>query len=361
MTANGQVDPRLVGITGQDYVDTLAAIQAEPCGNGHRIQWSARDLVATEFPPIRWAVDGVLADGLNLLAGSPKVGKSWLALGIGIAVAAGGRALGTIPVEQGDALYLALEDPPRRLKRRLELILGDETAPAGLDLWTECPRLPEGADEIRRWLDAHPSARYLAVDVFAKFRPVSDQKAGAYENDYLATLALKQIADEYGVCVAIVHHTRKQSADDWTDSISGTNGLAGGADGLLVLRRQRGAAAAELLVTGRDVEESTRALSFAPDLGAWTLLDGPAEDYTLGETRRAVLHLLRDQGALAPKAVAEHLALDHALIRQTLRRMVDDEQLDTDGSGLYFLPLSPVTAVTEVTPASDTSDGSDSA
>ncbi len=320
----------------------LALAHAEalsPNGDSHRTAWSARDLLATEFPAIKWAVDGVLADGLNVFAGSPKVGKSWLALGLAVAVASGGRALGKIEVEQGDVLVLALEDPPRRLKRRLQLMLAGEPAPAGLDLWTECSRLPDGADEIRRWLDNHPSARYVAVDVFAKFRAPSDPRASAYEGDYLSTLALKQIADEYGICLVILHHTRKQSSDDWLDTISGTQGLAGGADGLVVLRRQRGAAAAELLTTGRDVEEATRALSFAPDLGAWTLLDGPAEDYTLGPTRRSILQLLRvgPTFGMTPKAIAEKLEIDHELIKKTCQRMVDDDQLDTDGAGHYFV------------------------
>ncbi|MGZ6979304.1 MAG: AAA family ATPase, partial [Acidimicrobiia bacterium] len=233
------------------------AVATAPSPNGHRTEWSARDLLAAEFPPIKWAVDGVLADGLNLIAGSPKVGKSWLALGLAVAVASGGRALGKIPVEQGDALYLALEDPPRRLKRRLEIILAGDRAPAALDLWTDCSRLPDGADELRRWLDVHPEVRLIGIDVWAKLRPRSDPNAGGYESDYLSTYALKAIADEYGVCVIVVHHTRKQASDDWLDTISGTQGLAGGCDGLLVLRRQRGAAAAELLVTGRDVEEAT--------------------------------------------------------------------------------------------------------
>ncbi|MGZ6969310.1 MAG: AAA family ATPase [Acidimicrobiia bacterium] len=115
-------------------IDVDGNTLAVPSTNGHRTEWSARDLLAADFPPIKWAVDGVLADGLNLVAGSPKVGKSWLALGLAIAVASGGRALGKIPVERGDALYLALEDPPRRLKRRLEIILAGSPAPLALDL-----------------------------------------------------------------------------------------------------------------------------------------------------------------------------------------------------------------------------------
>ncbi len=336
------------------YHDELVARRAiSP--NGRRIAWSASELMATEFPAIKWAVDGVLAEGLNLLAGSPKVGKSWLTLGIAVAVGSGGRAIGKVEVERGEVLYLALEDPPRRLKRRLELMLGDEPAPAGLDFWTACSRLPDGADEIRRWLDQHPAARLVVVDVFAKLKAPSDARTGAYEADYASTLELKRIADEYGVCVVMVHHTRKATADDWTDSISGTNGLAGGADGLLVLRRQRGAAAAELLVTGRDVEESTHALSFAPDLGAWSLLDGPAEDYTLGETRRAVLHLLREQEGLTPKAIAEKLELDHQLVKKTVQRMLSDEQLDTDGAGHYF----PLSLQSPLSPERDTGDARD--
>lgn len=304
-----------------------------------RTRWNAVDLMAEDFPEPRWAVPGILAEGLNLLCGPPKVGKSWAALGLAAAIASGGRALGTIPVDPGPVLYLALEDQPRRLQCRLRTVFGEKPPPEGLDIWTECERLPEGGDTMRDWLDQQSTARLLAVDVFARVRPPADAKSSTYEADYLAMAALKRIADDYGVCLLVVHHVRKATAEDFLDAVSGTNGLAGAADGILVLRRSRGSADGELHITGRDVQEDKRALSWEADLGAWKLLDGPAEDYALHDTRRTVLQLLREQDGLTPKAIADTLALDYELVKKTVQRMVTDQQLDTDGAGHYFPPV----------------------
>ncbi len=108
---------------------------------------------------------------MNLLAGPPKVGKSWLSLGLALAVAAGDDALGSIEVEAGPVLYLALEDTPRRLQSRMRKLLDHHPAPAALTLATTCPPLPEGgAAAIAGWLARNPAARMVVVDVFAKVR-----------------------------------------------------------------------------------------------------------------------------------------------------------------------------------------------
>lgn len=317
-----------------------------------RTSWNAADLLAARFPEPRWAVDGVIAEGCTILAGAPKLGKSWLVLGTAVAVATGGRALGRIPVEQGDALYLALEDTPRRLQSRLRLVLGaNGPVPHRLDIGTEWPTLDEGGEErIRAWLDAHTDARLVAVDVLARIRPRTSVRADRYDADYHSVVALKQIADDYSVALVAVHHTRKGASDDWIDGVSGTLGLVGAADSTVVLTRSRGAAGAVLKVTGRDVEEAEHALDFDPATATWKLLDGPASDYELSEQRRVILATVRDAAGIGPKAIAEQTGLDYDLVRQTVRRMVDAEQIDTDGNGHYFPVCTPVTPVTPVTP-----------
>ncbi|MEJ7703487.1 MAG: AAA family ATPase [Geodermatophilaceae bacterium] len=109
-----------------------------------RTSWTAAELMACDFPEPRWAVPGIIAEGLTLLAGAPKVGKSWLALGLGIAVATGGKALGALDVTAGDVLYLALEDPPRRLQERLAKVLAHSPAPSRLTLSIACEPIPAG-------------------------------------------------------------------------------------------------------------------------------------------------------------------------------------------------------------------------
>lgn len=303
--------------------------------------WTADELMGHDFPPIRWAVPGILAEGLNLICGAPKLGKSWFAFNIAVAVALGGRALGKVQVEQGDVLYLAMEDPARRLDSRLEIVLEGASPPSDLHLATEWPMLHDGGIALLdRWLDAHPDCRLVVVDVFAKVRGRTTEKEDRYTADYAQMSYLKELADRHQIAVLVVHHVRKAAAEDFVDTVSGTNGLAGAADTILVLARSRGTADAKLHVTGRDVEEAEHALKL--DAGRWTLLDGPATDYDLGDTRRRILSLVRDAGPKTPKQLAVDLDLDHNLAKQTCRRMADDGQLMGE-RGVYSMPVTSVT------------------
>lgn len=315
-----------------------------------RTYWSAADLMAARFPEPRWAVPGLVPEGLSLLVGSPKVGKSWAALSLALAVAAGGRAFGTVPVDAGQVLILCLEDPPRRLQERLGLLLADDGPPAGLDLATSWPTLADGAaGQLDRWASDHADARLVVIDVLAKLRSPS-KSDDRYQADYAVASEIKQVADAHGLAVVALHHTRKAAAEDFLDSVSGSHGLIGAADGLLHLHRQRGAADAVLSVTGRDVIEAEHPLEFDLTAGGWRLLDGPATDYSLGDTRRRILHLVRDRGPMTPKPIADALDADAALIRQTCKRMADVGQLDVTETGHYLDPSMPVTPVTAVTP-----------
>ena len=164
-----------------------------------------------DFPDPRWAVPGIICEGVTLLCGPPKVGKSWMSLGLGLSVAAGAMAFDSIPVDGGPVLYLALEDTPRRLKTRIGKILGGQPAPTGLTLATACPPLPQGGDEaIAFWLDRHRDARMVIIDVFAKLRGASAPGASAYDADYAAVGRVKKVADAYCVAIVCVHHVRKQ-------------------------------------------------------------------------------------------------------------------------------------------------------
>ncbi len=321
----------------------MTAAEQEP----PRTAWTATEIMSMNFPEPKWAIPGLVAEGVTLLAGAPKIGKSWLALNVSTAVAAGGKALGRIDVLAGDVLYLALEDNPRRLQSRLSKVLGKDPVPARLTFAVYCEALPAGgADRIAAWLNAHPKARLVVVDVFARVRGMAPNNLSSYDADYLAMGALKRLADKYGVAILVVHHTRKAASEDFLDAVSGTNGLAGSADAVAVLRRNRGKADAELHVTGRDVEEAEYALDFDPRFGTWHLLDGPASDYSLGETRRQILEHLRTVTAATPRQISEALDLNYETTKKTCRRMSDDDQLDTDGQGLYF-PLSTVPPVPE--------------
>lgn len=331
--------------------------QAPPGPGRLRTSWAADELMAEEFPEPRWAVPGLLSEGVNLLAGPPKVGKSWLSLGLALAVASGGKALDAIDVTAGPVLYLALEDTPRRLQARIRRMLGPrQTAPHGLTLATACPPLPDGGGQaIASWLNRTPQARMVVIDVFAKMRGRSPVGMSAYDADYSAIGHAKALADTHGVALVLVHHVRKAGSDDFLTEVSGTNGLAGAADATLVLKRPRGQADAMLHVTGRDVDESEYALRFIPASGAWCLLDGPPSDYTLGDTRATILRHLRQHPGIGPAAIAEGTGLARETAKKTCQRMAADGQLAADAAGRYRVPGTP--GPTEsVPPVSDVPD-----
>jgi Bifunctional DNA primase/polymerase, N-terminal/AAA domain/Primase C terminal 1 (PriCT-1) len=253
--------------------------------SSRRTSWTATDLLSADLPEPRYAIDGLFPEGLAFMAGAPKLGKSWMGLGLAIAVASGGNALSSIRVERGDVLYLALEDNARRLQDRLRLLLNGSPAPEGLHLELEWPRLDSGgAERLVEWLGAHPTARLVLIDVYPRLRPQTGSNRDRYQTDYASAALLQAIAVGHAVAVVALYHTRKAEASDFVETVQGTFGTAGAADTIVVVKRARGEADATLHITGRDVEERELALRFAAEVGTWELL-GDAEEHDLSKTR----------------------------------------------------------------------------
>jgi hypothetical protein len=332
--------------------------------NGHGPEtFTAHDLMALELPPVRWAVPGIVPEGVTLLAGKPKLGKSWLALALAVAIASGGVALGTKRVEQGEALYLGLEDNRRRLQGRLGKLLAGESAPEGLHIATAWPRVDEGGEEaLGGWLEEHPEARLVVVDVLKRVRPRPSRHQSVYDADYESLEALHGLAGRHNVAMLCVHHLRKAGADDPMDEISGSTGLSGAADGVLLLKRDRGRGDAYLRVDGRDIEEPAElALTWDPNTAGWTLA-GDAEQYRLSQTRAEVIEVLEEAGEpMTPTEVADALGKSFNTIKQRLWHMSKEGQV-LASDGRYSLPKDhnprnprnrnpeePVTRVTPVT------------
>ena len=317
--------------------------------------------MGTTFPEPRWAVPGLVAEGLNLLVGAPKLGKSWLCLGLATAIASGGVAQGKVPVTQGSVLYAALEDTPRRLQKRLEIVLGVETVPEGLHITTSLPRGADMIALVSEWLEAHEDARLVIVDVLRKVTPRSDGR-NMYEADYDATGALKDLADRHSVAVIAVHHTRKTIDEgDVFNEVSGSTGLTGAADAVLIAKRARNTAEAVSTSPAVTSPSTSTGSTWSSQTCSWSLTDEPALLATMGTTRRKVLSWLADHHGDTPTQIAEATGLPLASVKQTVRRMVDDDQLDTDGEGHYFPPksLSPLSPVSPTQPDGDTGDRGD--
>lgn len=299
--------------------------------------FTAAELVAMDLPEPRWSVPGVWPEGVVLLAGKSKLGKSWLVLDASIAVARGSKAWGRYRVEQGDVLYLALEDSKRRLKDRLETLC-EGKAPPRLHITTQWPRADEGGiDLILAWLEKMPGARMIVIDVLGKFRPREANNRRLYDNDYEAIAPLAEIARERGICVVVIHHCNKLNPEDPVDSISGTTGLAGAADALCVFRRERGQADASLFLTGRDVDEHDMAYKWrlGDSIGtAWELL-GDGEEYRVSKERQQIIDLVAQAPGMKPADVADALGKPRGSVRKMLFEMVHSAQIRLRDGGYY--------------------------
>jgi hypothetical protein len=209
-------------------------------------------------------------------------------------------------------------------------------APEGLEFATEWPRLGDGGlDALEAWLNTHPDARLVVIDTLAKFRTGQTGK-NLYKEDYEAVEPLVALAADHNVAILIVHHLRKLGADDPLDQVSGSMGLTGGADGALVLNRERGRADAYLYVTGRDIEEEKElALSWDSTKATWKIA-GDAEEYRNSRERQEVEGCLRTLGEPAgPKEVSEALGKPHNNVKQLMWKMGNDGDLRSVGGGKY--------------------------
>jgi AAA domain/Ferric uptake regulator family len=311
--------------------------------------FSAAEIMAEELPPVRWVVPDILPEGITLLAGKPKMGKSWMGLDLSIAIATGGVALGTKRVEQGEVLGLFLEDKStRRIQNRTGKLLAGRPAPPKLHITNEWPRLDEGgADLLDAWVAIHPDVRLVIVDTLAMLKPRANGRCTQYDEDRDAVSPLAPIASEHNVAILLVHHLREAESDDPLDMIHGSAGLTGGVDGALVLKRKRGQADAYLHVDGRDIENPTElALKFDQNAATWAIV-GDAEEYRLSEQRRAIIRVLENADeSLSPKDITEILNakgvnISYGAVRELLSQMVKDGQGKNVGRGQYVLPDSP--------------------
>jgi hypothetical protein len=311
--------------------------------NGKPKTFTAAELMVENLPEVPWVVSDVLPEGVTFLAGKPKLGKSWMVLGMGLAVAAGGVALGVKSVQRGEVLYLALEDNRRRLQKRLKVLLTHSAAPDGLHLNLDWPRADEGGIQaLDDWLRAHPDCRLVVIDTLARFKPRATGRRTQYDEDRDAVDPLAPLAAEHGVSILLVHHLRETESDDPLDMITGSVGLTGGVDGALVLKRKRGRADAFLHVDGRDIENPAElALKFDPNAATWAIV-GDAEQYRLSEARLAIVRTLENADEpLSPKEIAELTEAKHGATRELLSQMVKDGQAKNLGRGRYVLPDTP--------------------
>jgi RecA-family ATPase len=285
------------------------------------------DLMQTTFPPARWAIPGILPEGLTLLGGKPKQGKSLLSLNAGIAITEGTNAFGCVKANRGSVIYLALEDTWPRLKSRLNKMLErtDHESLRHLHLFNSWQRMDKGGlSRLDRLVSRAENLRLVIVDTLAMFRSARDLKQSSqYDADYQAISEIKKVADRYQVSILVIHHLRKLESTDVMDEFSGSHGLTGAADNLIVMKGRSGMSDAELHVTGRDVESRKLALSLDRATLRWTLM-GDAKDVMATENQQAIYDALRESDqALGPKELAGAIGHTEANVKKVLPKLVD--------------------------------------
>ena len=316
---------RLNGVAGvRKAFDVLAGqnpglgklVAAEPAPA--RTSWTVGDLLDAEFPEPRWAAQGLIPVGLSILAGRPKIGKSWLGLQLARAVAMNNQFLG-VDVGGGDVLYLALEDSARRIQSRLRQ--QGITREAGVTFEVEWPHLKEGGFQALEERLTESDAALVVIDTLSRATGRVDQMDLAEVTTVLEPL--QRLALDRNSAILLIDHHRKKGngSDDPVDDILGTTAKAAVVDAVLGLYRESGKRTSSLRVTGRDMEERELALGWDVSLCCWYPLnetDGVREDTVKGDVLQAVEEI-RARGDLATTtSIADHLGKDKGNISHVL-------------------------------------------
>jgi replicative DNA helicase len=233
---------------------------------------SCEEIMTTVYKPIEFVIDGLIAQGLYILAGAPKVGKSWLALDMCLSIAKGEKILG-LKTSQGTALYLCLEDSYARIQNRLYELTDEPTEMLYFSVMSD----PIGGgleEQIEGFMSEHRDLKIVFIDTLQMVRSDTDS---SYGSDYKDLSVLKALADKLEIAIIVVHHTRKCKDIDPFNMISGSTGISGCVDGSMVLvETKRGSRNAKLYCVGRDIENAEISLHFDSDLKKWVVTDEPS-------------------------------------------------------------------------------------
>lgn len=285
---------------------------------------TASELQNMDLPDVKFYVEHIIPQGLNLICSVPKLGKSWFALQLCLNLARGESFLG-FDTEQCSCLYLALEDSYNRLKGRMEILLKGENAPDNLFYNINNNDINNG---LIKWLEViikeHPEIKVIVIDTLQKVRGVS-KNTNVYANDYKELGILKKFADTHNLSVNVIHHLRKGfDTGDVFDRVSGTNGITGTADTTIVLSKQnRRDENTQLSVVGRDVEYSEYTIKFDKNDCMWHMVGDTeqlkeikvGQDYN-NDTIVATIKILVEQNNGIWQGTLKELNLEHYKLYQ---------------------------------------------
>lgn len=304
---------------------------------------TAAQLQKLTFPPLVFLAHPVLVEGVTLFAGREKIGKSWLMLDAAVSIARGHSMADQWATSPRDVLFLALEDGRRRLNSRIRKVFGnDEPWPDNLTMLCKFPLLGMGLEEaIEKWAHNTSNPGVVIIDTLQLIRP--PRKDQRYADDTADMKALKQLAERLGISIVLVHHLRKAAAEtDPFDAVSGSTGLAAGADATVILKRHESLQGFELYTRGRDVVEQEFAMEFDKERCRWTVLDEPPHSAFQSNEGKQVLDALSKLGEAGPTEIAAEIGIDEETAKKRLQRMVKRGEIERKGRGRYTHPVPSV-------------------
>ena len=318
-------------------------------GSKHKLEtFTVADLMKKELPPLEEIIPRILPEGLAVLSGKPKTGKSYLVMEWALAIAQGGYAMGDpekkLKCKPGSVLYLALEGNERLLKERLSLLgrhFERETgAVTNLEIALRAKVLDKGGyEQIEEWIKGHPDARLAIVDTYQKVKPMKRGNTDDYDAAVESLGRLQEIANDKHIAILIVHHNTKAKTDDDFDAILGTTGIRATTDTNIVLNRTRGGDDSEITVLSiesrQGIPEGRYAYRFDEEDTPVIQILGDADEYSLSRERAEILEVLKDEQGLTPSQIADSLGKKN--VTPLLQKMRKAGQVISK-KGKYELP-----------------------
>lgn len=296
-------------------------------------------LMDMQFPKSRFCIQSLLPQGVSILGGAPKIGKSWMVLDWCVRIAKS-EEVWNLPTEKGTVLYLCLEDSLARIQDRLNCITDE--APNNLYIATKSESIETGLiQQIQNFIITHTDTTLIVIDTFQMIRNNSEL---SYANDYNEIGKLKQYADEMRISILLVHHLRKQGDSDPLNKLSGTTGISGAVDAVFVLDKdKRNENKANLLCTGRDIEQREFQLSFNRENCTWELINDslenpvpsmPNEMIDLIEFMKTLKHF---KGSNTDLVNEFNKSSNYNLTAKSLKQMMNKYRYDLEDSGVQFV------------------------
>ena len=312
----------------------------------------ADELDAMEFPPLRTVVAGVLFEGAVLFSAPPKSGKSVIMLSIAVALTTGRKALGTIAVDPCDVLYMSLEEPPRLTQSRLRKMIGRGNLPASLRLVYEGKPMAELLTGIEQYVALHPDTKLVVIDTLAHARgPAVRSRKDITQEDYQELIPFSHLGQRLHICIVLVTHSKKGEALDELELVSGSFGLSGAVDSIMVLQRKRHAADATLSVFSRELGSELKYQMHWDGATLSYVLDGIAPTKTTTREQDEVLTILAGNAKpVATSEVAAALGLTAASASFRLRQCLAEGLIQSAGYGRYELVKKAIFGQADATP-----------